>query len=83
MTGVQTCALPISPVNAEGAPTSIALPEGEGGSSQPGFQAPLAPINTAPLESGGETVEDVPVRVLGEQFAPLPEIGRASCRERV
>src|SRR5207302_4063830 len=66
VTGVQTCALPISPLQT---------------AAPPAAQVAAAPASTAPRE-----VLAADPAVLGQlQSAPpvAPQIGRASCRERV
>src|SRR5690606_41034508 len=83
VTGVQTCALPISPLPGPHWHAAAAPPPAMHGESRVRRDAPEAGAEEpAPLPSHlGESPSSVSPAPLSA--APVQEIGRASCRERV
>src|SRR5256885_5439533 len=73
VTGVQTCALPISPIPDANDSRMSAIP----------YEANLTPMRVGPLSGwgGGRTLGGADG--VSKRRRNLSEIGRASCRERV
>src|SRR5699024_11946619 len=77
VTGVQTCALPISPAS----PTPVLRRH-----ERPWAAVASTGSGSAPARLGRGTAVPVPPRLAAEEMNARegrPEIGRASCRERV
>src|SRR5262249_56212962 len=83
VTGVQTCALPISPRHGILVVALAGCAGATSGDAHPSTPATSRTIDsTGQVDSAGRTSDEVIARPETAGVRPTEEIGRASCRER-